>query len=276
MTTPMANATAPAMAFQVWRQSEWQPQDARPVLFMVHGMLASHRQWIRHLDHLWPHVRPVMVDLWGHGDSPAPDNDAAYRMSSAVAQFDRIREQLGIERWLLCGHSFGACFSLRYSIEYPQRVLGQVFTNSLSGLSPPGTLGTDSERAERAADLLARGVAAIRDMRFHPSKASRLPQEVYDDLVAVADKTDPQALARITRITSPELTVNPDLERIQCPTLLLNGQWERAFQPLRDEATRRIKDLDVVDLPAGHSVNLEQAETFENELIAWLQRRAFV
>ena len=276
-TPPEARSIHPLqMVSHVWRQADWQPQDPRPVLFMVHGMLASHRQWIRHLDRLWPHVRPVMVDLWGHGDSPAPDDDAAYRMASTVAQFDRIREQLGIKRWLLCGHSFGACFSLRYSIAYPQHVMGQVFTNSLSGLSPPGTLGTDAERAERAADLLARGVAAVRDMRFHPSKASRLPQEVYDDLVAVADRTNPQALARITRITSPELTANPDLERIQCPTLLLNGQWERAFQPLRDEAARRIKDLEVIDLPAGHSVNLEQAELFENELIAWLQRRNFV
>ncbi|MFN5512819.1 MAG: alpha/beta fold hydrolase [Burkholderiales bacterium] len=261
------------MASHVWRKAEWRPQDPRPALFMVHGMLASHRQWIRHLDRLWPHVRPVMVDLWGHGDSPAPEDDAAYHMGSAIEQFDRIRENLGIERWLLCGHSFGACFSLRYAIEKPERVLGQIFTNSLSGLSPPGTLGSDEERAQRAADLMSRGIEAIREMRFHPSKASRLPQEVYDDLVAVADRTNPQALARITRITSAELTVHPDLERIQCPSLLLNGQWERAFQPLRDEAASRIADIDVVDLPAGHSVNLEQGEIFERELLAWLNRR---
>lgn len=269
----MSNDTNLQMKHHVWRPEDWRPSDPRPVLFMVHGMLASHRQWVRHLERLSHHVRPVMVDLWGHGESPAPVDDAAYRMARAVAEFDRIRASLGLERWLLCGHSFGACFSLRYAIEHPERVLGQVFTNSLSGLSPPGTLGSDEERHQRATDLMARGIDAIREMRFHPSKASRLPQEVYEDLVAVADRTNPQALARITRVTSPELTVHADLERIQCPTLLLNGQWERAFQPLREEAVRRIADLEVVDVPAGHSVNLEQGERFETELIAWLKRR---
>ncbi len=261
------------MAHHVWRHDDWQAQDPRPVLFMVHGMLASHRQWIRHLDRLWPRVRPVMVDLWGHGDSPAPTDDAAYRMSAAMAQFERIREQLAIDRWLLCGHSFGACFSLRYAITHPDRVLGQIFTNSLSGLSPPGTLGSAEERDQRAQALMAGGLEAIRAMRFHPAKASRLPPEVHQDLIEVADQTEPGALARITRITSPELTVYPDLERIHCPTLLLNGQWERAFQPLRDDAVRRIADLEVVDLPAGHSVNLEQGALFETEVLNWLARR---
>ncbi|MFZ9408221.1 MAG: alpha/beta fold hydrolase, partial [Burkholderiaceae bacterium] len=125
------------MAFKAWRFQEWLPKDPRPVLFMVHGMMASHRQWLRHLDRLWPKVRPVMVDLWGHGDSPTPADDDPYHMAAAISQFERIREHLGIERWLLCGHSFGACFSLRYSISHPERTLGQVFTNSLSGLSPP-------------------------------------------------------------------------------------------------------------------------------------------
>ncbi len=261
------------MAHHVWRPAEWQPQDRRPVLFMVHGMMASHRQWIRHLDRLWPAVRPVMVDLWGHGDSPAPQDDAAYAMAAAIEQFEHIREHLGVERWLLCGHSFGACFSLRYAIEHPERTLGQVFTNSLSGLSPPGSLGTQQEREERAADLMTRGRAALREMRFHPAKATRLPEDLLQDLIAVADATDPMALARITRITSPELTVNPDLERIACPTLLLNGQWEKAFQPLRDLAAARIAGIEIIDLPAGHSVNLEQGERFEQELLAWLDRK---
>lgn len=261
------------MAHHVWRHAEWQSEDKRPVLFMVHGMMASHRQWIRHLDRLWPRVRPVMVDLWGHGDSPTPQDDAAYHMTAAIDQFEQLRKQLGIERWLLCGHSFGACFSLRYSVTHPERTLGQVFTNSLSGLSAPGSLGNLEEREQRAADLMARGRDALREMRFHPAKATRLPEDLLQDLITVADATDPMALARITRITSPELTVNPDLERISCPTLLLNGQWEKAFQPLRDVAAARIKGVDIVDLPAGHSVNLEQGERFEQEVLAWLSRR---
>jgi pimeloyl-ACP methyl ester carboxylesterase len=42
---------------------------------------------------------------------------------------------------------------------------------------------------------------------------------------------------------------------------------------LRDVAAARIKGVDIVDLPAGHSVNLEQGERFEQEVLDWLSRR---
>ena len=53
------------------------------------------------------------------------------------------------------------------------------------------------------------------------------------------------------------------------PSLLVNGRWESRFQPDRDFAARTIPGIRVVDLEAGHSVNIEAAPGFEEALLAF-------
>ena len=112
-----------------------------PYMFFVHGMLSSHRQWTPNLAALEKLVRPVLFDLWGHGDAPAPGDDALYTVEAIIGEFERAREELGAERVLLCGQSLGAGLTLRYSILHPQRIIAQLFTNSRSALLAPEALG---------------------------------------------------------------------------------------------------------------------------------------
>ena len=242
-----------------------------PVMFLVHGMLSSHRHWVPNIDALARHVQPVVFDLWGHGDAPAPLDDAVYDVRALLEQFERVRIALGAERVLLCGQSFGASLTLRYSIEHPERVIAQIFTNSVSALSPPDRFGTASERATRAAQIEARGHEMIREMTIHPRRARRLSPQVKAELVEAAEQVDPRALARLIRITGPQLSSHADLGRIACPTLLVNGVHEKAFQPLRDEAVAGIPGCQVADIDAGHAVNLENPEEFNAAVLAFLR-----
>jgi hypothetical protein len=43
-----------------------------PYMLLVHGFLSSRSQWRLNLAALAGVVRPVVVELWGHGRSPAP------------------------------------------------------------------------------------------------------------------------------------------------------------------------------------------------------------
>jgi pimeloyl-ACP methyl ester carboxylesterase len=56
------------------------------------------------------------------------------------------------------------------------------------------------------------------------------------------------------------------------PTLLVNGTWEKRFQPMREAAAKAIPGVTVVDLPAGHSVNIEAAEGFDAAVKAFVER----
>lgn len=241
-----------------------------PYMFLVHGMLSDHRHWDPNLECLQRFVRPVLFDLWGHGDAPAPLDDARYLVRAMLDEFERVREELGAERVMLCGQSFGASLTLRYSIEHPERVIAQVFTNSVSGLSPPDAFGSAEERAARAAAVESEGREALENMHFHPRRARRLPEAHRERLIAAADAVDTRAVARLMAITGPQLSVHQDLHRIACPTLLVNGLRERPFQQLRVVAEQRIPGCRVVDIEAGHAVNLENPAAFDAAVAEFL------
>ena len=105
-----------------------------PFLLLVHGILSGRSLWKPNLAALSAVSHPVVVELWGHGGSPSPDEGACYRPEAYVRAFDELRAELGAERWLVCGQSFGAALTLRYALDHPERVVAQVFTNSASAL----------------------------------------------------------------------------------------------------------------------------------------------
>ena len=241
-----------------------------PPIFLLHGMLSSRLQWRANLAALARVARPVVFELWGHGRSPAPADPAEYAVARYVDEFERVRTELGAQRVFVCGQSFGAGPVLRYALDHPARVIGAVFTNSLSALSPPGELA--ARRRASADDVETRGLPAIEAMPFHPRHATRLAPAVRDALVAAASAVDPRAVALAIRHGLAGTSVRDDLERIAVPTLLVNGLRERGFQPMRDEAARRIPGLEVVDLPAGHAVNLEDPAGFDAAATGFVAR----
>jgi proline iminopeptidase len=75
--------------------------------------------------------RVVLVDQRGCGRSipNAADDVAALRHNTTehlVADFERLREELGIDRWLLFGGSWGSTLALAYAVARPERVSGLV------------------------------------------------------------------------------------------------------------------------------------------------------
>jgi 2-succinyl-6-hydroxy-2,4-cyclohexadiene-1-carboxylate synthase len=243
----------------------------KPYLLLMHGFLSSRAQWRANLDALACVSTPVTVELLGHGRSASPEDHGAYAVAAYVRRFEALRERLGAERWFICGQSFGAGLTIRYALEHPERVIGQVFTNSVSGLSPP-LGGSQRERAVRAAAFEAGGREALEALPFYPRPSKRLAREVWEDLVADAELITPAAIARAMMTTVPELSVAADLGRISVPTLLVNGTREAAFQPLRDLASREIPGVKIVDVEGGHSINLDRPDAFNAAVAAFISR----
>jgi pimeloyl-ACP methyl ester carboxylesterase len=233
-----------------------------PHLLLVHGFLSSRAQWRPNLESLKTFTRPVIVELWGHGRSPAPCDDAAYTVESYLAAFETIRERAGADRWLVCGQSFGAGLAIHYALTRPDRVYGLVVTNSLSAFTAKGDAERQAFQEERIRSVSAGGRDALRQQRIYPAHARRLPADAKAELVADAERLSVDAVVRSWRITSPELPVIERLAEVRVPFLLVNGLWEKRFQPLRAAATQAAPGMEVVDLDGGHSVNMENSVGF--------------
>ena len=242
-----------------------------PYLLLVHGICSSRAQWRPNLEGLAAFSRPVVVELLGHGRSDAPADDATYAVGAYVERFEAIREQLGAARWTICGQSFGAGLTLNYALAHPQRIVGQVFTNSNSALAKRNPAVTDEMRLARLAGFEDRGRAALEAMPFYPKRSGRLAPEVEAELIADAELISLSGVARGLRHTAPGLSVVDRFGETQIPTLLVNGRREKSFQPVRDEAVRLLPALEVVDLDGGHPVNLDQPGAFNAAVRAFLE-----
>jgi len=244
-------------------------------MLLVHGMLASRAQWLRNTEALGAVCRPVVVELFGHGRSPSPGDPAAYRPEGYVAAFEALRREIGADRWLVCGQSLGAALTLRYSLDYPDRVLAQVFTNSNSALAGEGwgeALRPSLEQQQR--ELERQGLGVIESMPIHPARARHLPFDVKTALVQDCKLHDPRGLGMTGRYTVMNSPVRDRIGENRVPTLLAVGTRETRFADQAAWARTHVPGLEVVELSAGHAVNVEASAGFNAAVIDFVRRHA--
>jgi pimeloyl-ACP methyl ester carboxylesterase len=246
-----------------------------PFLLLVHGMLASRAQWQLNLAALQRVSRPVVIELWGHARSPAPADAQAYRPGAYLAEFERIRRELGAQQWLVCGQSLGAALTLRYALEHPQRVRAQIFTNSNSALASPARMEARRPGLEALAERIAReGRPALAEMGVHPRHARHLPADVQAALLADCELHDPAGIALTSLHTVPHSSVREQVKANRVPALLVFGSLERRFAEAAAFARESMPELEVVSAPAGHAVNIGAADAFNRAAADFIRARA--
>lgn len=116
-----------------------------PVVF-IHSAAGSTTHWEGQLVHLRRTRRAVALDIRGHGRSEAP-RDGSYAVAAMGADVVAAADALGLERFILVGHSQGGAVAIAAAAQAPGRVAGLV-------LLDPATDGRLMPR-EHAAGLLA-------------------------------------------------------------------------------------------------------------------------
>jgi 3-oxoadipate enol-lactonase len=111
-----------------------------PAVMLVHAGIADRRMWSAYLpwlaDEGWHAIAP---DLPGFGDHvPAADSPAPWDFLSDVL------DELGVERAVLVGNSFGGAVALRLAVTAPERV------RALALISAPAPGMTPSAQLEQA------------------------------------------------------------------------------------------------------------------------------
>ena len=245
-----------------------------PWLLLVHGFLSSRAQWGPNLEALSAFCRPVTLELYGHGRSPSPADPALYNTRAYAEAIDALRERLGAERWFVCGYSLGATVSIRYALTHPGRLHGHIFTNSASAFAEARQSGDGRAAAAANANRIREGgKAALDRIAVHPRRAKRLPPATYDALVADAEGISPEGIAMGMEHMMPTASVRADLHANTRPALLVCGRFEKRFAPNRDFAATHMPDLEIVDVDAGHAVNMTAATAFNEAVERFVRQR---
>jgi proline iminopeptidase len=126
--------------------------------------------------------RVVLFDQRGCGRSlphaSNPDTDMSVNTTEhLLADIERLREHLGIERWLLYGGSWGSTLILAYAERFPERVSEIVILGA-----------TTSRRSE--IDWLYRGLARFFPQEWEQFRAGAIDDDVLAGYTRLMDDPD--------------------------------------------------------------------------------------
>ena len=93
-----------------------------PACLLVHSLGGRLSFWASTIEALRKGCRAVALDLRGHGAS-APATFARSGLDDFVDDVLQVADSLGLSRFILVGHSFGATVALATAVRAPQRVL---------------------------------------------------------------------------------------------------------------------------------------------------------
>src|SRR5579871_6235066 len=97
---------------------EWGEPTAPPIV-MLHGLRSAAPTWAAVAAPLCARYRVLALDQRGRGESEwAADRN--YRRDAYVADLAELVDQLGLERFILMGHSMGGANTLVYTARHPK------------------------------------------------------------------------------------------------------------------------------------------------------------
>jgi non-heme chloroperoxidase len=257
---------------------EWGPADRPPILF-IHGWSQNHLCWDKQYESaLRDEFRLVAYDLRGHGMSQAPLGPEHYTDGKLWADdLAAIIDQLGLDRPVLVGWSYGAFVICDYVREYGQdRIAAIDFVEGAVKLGEAafGTLigpGFLDHFAGATADDLPVNIAAMRSF----VRACIVKPVPDDDLETAVcwNVTVPAAIR--AHLAAREIDCDDVLGTLKVPVLVTQGRADSVVLPAMAEhvlaacPTAKASWYDGV----GHVPHLEEPERFNHEL-AELTRRA--
>lgn len=253
---------------------DWGNTDKPPML-LVHGGAVNAHSWDFFALATRAQFHIYAVDLPGHGDS-AWAEDGDYRRERVAADLRGFIDSLGLDSFVLIGHSFGGSVSLLAAREMPERVRALVVVDSTLAeprqpnavqafVRGPDTFPSLDAFAEHAAQFNPRREKAtlIKSLRWN---TKQLPDGTwtwkYDRALRDASRQSPPFDYAKTWTA---------LQGLPCPILVVRAG---EHSHISDEAVARLETLAprvrlTVVPNARHSVMGDNPRDFEDAVTAF-------
>lgn len=247
-------------------------------ILLLHGFTGSGENWAQHAGHFRAAgLRVLAPDLPGHGAN-LPRTSDDYTMEAAAEALAALIEQEKSGPVHLLGYSMGGRLALYFAIHYPQKVRSLILESASPGLATP------EERAARVAGdnaLAARiereGIPAF--VSFWESLPLWKSQEklsaadrqwLHEERLRNSQRGLAESLRRMGTGMQPSLWER--LGELSMPVLLLAGAEDAKFVAINRQMAGQIPHARLVIVPgAGHTIHLEQAERFRQEVSGFVQ-----
>jgi len=200
-----------------------------PVILLLHGLSADKSIWLRFAQHFNRDYRLLIPDLGGHGETAyAAHQD--YRVPAQAQRLLRLLDACGIQRVQVIGNSMGGYIAAWLAAHAPQRISGLALFDP-AGVEAPETSDLQHLLEQGKNPFLVRSRADFQ--HFYSLTMAAPPWVPEAVLAAIAERYQARRgqLARIFAELQASPPMEPELAKIQAPTLLLWGREDRLLHP---------------------------------------------
>jgi pimeloyl-ACP methyl ester carboxylesterase len=250
-------------------------------LVLLHGLRAYAQTWESLVEALGDGYCIYALDQRGRGLSDwAPA--ASYHTQSYVEDLQDFVAYVGLQLFVLLGHSLGGANALEYARQHPGRLIGLIIEDIGPGSSSQGDGAARIRREMNQTPLrfdnwdAARAFwQASRPGLSAQGLASRLAHSMKDSAGAITWRHDQQGIAE-ARLSIEPTDLWPAVRALDCPTLFIRGMRSdflpaATLQAMRD-SNAHVRTAEVAD--ASHYVHDDQGETFNRLVTAFLDSLA--
>ena len=252
--------------------------EGKPPMVLLHGLRGHARVWEDVAESLCGDFHVYSVDQRGRGDTDhAPGGD--YSTDAFVADVAGFVDAIGLDKFVLFGHSMGGRNSMAFAGKYPERLEALCIVDIGPKIEPAGgnRITEELRNLPPQFDSFEAALAHVQTgNRFASEPVMR--RRLTGQTQTLPDgnlgwKFDPAIREqRINGTAAPAVDLWPALEKITCPTLVVRGTETDLLT--RETAQQMIDTLaqgSLVEIErAGHMVFEDNPADFIAAVKGWL------
>jgi pimeloyl-ACP methyl ester carboxylesterase len=249
-----------------------------PLLF-IHEFAGDHRSWEPQMRFFARYFRCIAYNARGFPPSDVPEDGAKYSQARARDDAIAVLDHLKVDRAHICGLSMGGFCTLHVGIAYPKRCRSLIIGGCGYGAAPEEREKFRAECETAAAAFESNWAEASRKYAIGPTRVqyqTKDPRgwaEFAEQLAGQSAKGHALTM-RGVQMKRPSLWELVDgMRRIDIPTLILTGDEDEPCLEPGLLMKRSIATSGLVVMPfSGHTINIEEPEMFNREVLAFLMR----
>jgi proline-specific peptidase len=274
--------------YQVWYRRSG---EGGVPLLVLHGGPGAGHDYLESLGALAEDREVIFYDQLGCGRSDRPDDASLWRIERFVAEVDKVRNALGLERVHLLGQSWGGWLAIEYMLSRPRGVVGLVLASTsasipqfvaeaerLKAALPPEVYET-MQRYESSGDLHHPDyeAAVMEFYRRHLCRLDPWPEpllrslENLDGNPVYETMNGPNEFFVIGNLKDWDRTQR--LGEIDASTLVTAGRYDEITPACAETIHRGIPGSEIrVFEQSAHAAHLEETEAYLQTTADFLSR----
>ena len=267
--------------------------EGKPLVF-CYGLVCRREHWRHQLDHFCEKYQVIVFDYRGHSRSAVPSNDSNLTLEWCAEDAVQLSNHLGMEEFVLFGHSMGVPVASLAAAKMPEKVKGLVLvcgtvTNPFDGMFNTNKVmalyqGMDFlyQNSPWLMSLIWKRFTELNKLNFlitsHLGFNPYLAQE--QDVLHYMEGVNQTPLKVFYSLISDYVRFDGRhlLKEILCPTLVVAGNDDRITPlPLQEEMARLLKHGELVNIPMGsHNAHTDVPDMVNERIETFLKSIGYV